>query len=91
MNQIRRYLVQDCNADEKNEYVQYIYGDNTKVSWIVKALKRRNTILNANLVCHMSECGSYIDIRETGMTKCGLGHDNSNTILVFIESLSNLQ
>lgn len=69
---VRQYITQDFSIKEKQSYIEYINGDKTSIDWIKKANIRRDQLLITELKC--SECNSWINIKESGISQCANNH-----------------
>lgn len=84
-SQIRKYLTQDMNKDEKLSYTNYIKGDENSTEWIEKALVKRDQLLVQQLTC--SQCNGYIGIWEFGLCKCPNNHLCYDVVLEAIKNM----
>jgi hypothetical protein len=77
--QIRDYLTQDLNSDEKKAYINYIKGNEKSNIWIEKTLNRREPLLLKNIKC--DTCHEWVHIKETGLCKCINSHNCYNEVI----------
>ena len=89
---IRKYLTQDFNSEDKFSYLNYIKGDKTSDSWMVKSLLRREPLLLLELKCGSetstgSICNNWININEFGVCKCLSSHCCNDLVIKTIQTL----
>jgi hypothetical protein len=82
---IRKYLTQDLNELEKYSYFKYVIEHKTdNTDWIEKTNRRRDILLEKDLICDVIEdntvCGSWININEKGKCTCSNNHSCSEII-----------
>lgn len=84
---IRKYLTQDMNDDEKHSYIEYCRGNENAISWMEKALIRREPILMVGIKC--KECAEWVDMKYNGICKCKNNHICYEEIIKVINNLNN--
>lgn len=76
MNRVQQYLIQDLDDFEKEKYLEYTLENNINAfQWIEKSSKRRDELLQLDLICLICKKLNPIHITETGICKCSLGHN----------------
>lgn len=81
--QVKNFLLKNCNEFEKKDYKNYLLGDHTKDSWIEKSLIQRDFIILRRPICN--KCNTPININEKGECLCNNNHNCVNIILSIIK------
>ena len=85
--QVRNFILEYCNENEKKDYIAYIYEKTHKTSWMEKALEQREKIISNQPRCQT--CKTIINVYENGNCTCENGHPGYDIILPIIKSQLN--
>jgi hypothetical protein len=85
--QVQQYLLQDLTLNEIASYNNYSNGCIESINWMDKTLDRREKIILSQPTC--VTCHGSINVSESGICRCFLGHDGTGVVLGILGELED--